>query len=209
MKRTLTALLLLSAVVANAQEIVLQPTLLSVIQMKDEEGSSDIYLVPMIPIVVGDYYGEVRYNYDFEYTVGAYAGKTYRPLQNKKHNITPQVGLLAGKVNGASIQVYYSYETSKVSLSFQNQYSMPFKTNEDVCPYYYNWSSLGYNFSRKVTAGLSAQLYLSDITNYVDGGWYISFRHKSISMFLFDFNAYQSDKHFIALGIQKTLQISK
>jgi hypothetical protein len=70
MKKILMGLLLLSIVVANAQEIVFQPTLLSAIQMNDEEGSSGIYLIPMIPIVVGDYYGEVRYNYDFENTVG-------------------------------------------------------------------------------------------------------------------------------------------
>jgi hypothetical protein len=204
-----TFLVLLFGLKLCAQErsLTILPTMLSAVQVELEEQEDRVYWIPIVPVMLDEFYGEVRFNYDFENTLGVYAGKTFKPLKNKNHSVIPQVGVLVGEVKGASLQLYYLYETASVSVNFQNQYSQPFSGNEENAAYYYNWSSAGINVTKKFSVGLSAQLYCSNMVRYVDSGLYVSFRHKNFQAFLFDFNFYHPEQHFLIVGVQQVIDL--
>lgn len=159
-------------------------------------------IIPVVPLSFGRYYTEVRYNYDFRNTVAFYLGKSFSNNRQVRQSLIPQVGVLIGDFNGGAIQFYYRVESKRIELNFQNQYSVNAQSSSNR--FYYNWSSIELKLTQHISVGGSTQLYYSSYNqddNYNDNGVFVGVRKSRFYFFLFDFNAYNSGKHYLLTGL--------
>ena len=75
-------------------------------------------MIPYVSVTAGSYYGELRYNYDYDHTLGIYAGKTFYLTADSSQSLIPQVGWLSGDIHAGSLQAYYILDTRKFFLEF-------------------------------------------------------------------------------------------
>lgn len=161
-------------------------------------------LIPYVSVTSGSYYAELRYNYDYDHTLGIYAGKTYYLNKDSTQSIIPQVGWLSGDIHAGSIQAYYILDTKKLFLEFDNQFSFRFNNKKNI---YYNWLSASYHISSVFSAGVATQWYVGPGGNYGDNGLFISFAKDDYVLSLYDFDAYDMRRHYIAIELWKDITL--
>lgn len=154
--------------------------------------------IPYVSVASGKYYTELRYNYDYDNTFGAYIGKTYYIDKDSTESLIPQVGWLWKGINAGSTQLYYTLEKKKLSIEFENQYSFTSRKNKNI---YYNWLTAGYKVNPVFSAGVSEQLYIGPGKNYNDNGVFICFHKAGYVISLYDFNAYNLHRHYVAIEL--------
>ena len=72
----------------------------------------------------GNWYGEIRYNYEEAKTFSFYAGKTFAGGKRAAYNITPMAGYSTGVFTGLSLAVNTDVEWNSLYFSAQSQYSV-------------------------------------------------------------------------------------
>ena len=131
------------------------------------------------------YYAEIRYNYDYDNTLGVYAGKIFYLDKDSTQSLIPQVGWLSGDIQAGSAQAYYILDSRKLFVEFDNQFSYRFNHKKNI---YYNWLAAGYHLSNWFGAGVATQWYVGPGGNYGDNGLYVAFTKDDYVLSLYDFN---------------------
>lgn len=162
-------------------------------------------LIPYISATAGSYYAELRYNYDYDHTLGIYAGKTYYLDKDSTQSLIPQVGWLTGDIHAGSIQAYYILDTRKLFIEFDNQFSFRFNNGKNI---YYNWLSASYHIASLFSAGAATQWYAGPGGNYGDNGLFIAFAKDDYVLSLYDFDAYDKRRHYVAIELWKDIIFS-
>ena len=101
------------------------------------------------------WYFEGRYNYEEAKTVSIYAGKTFEHQSTFSYAITPLVGIVTGKFNGAAVAENATIEYKKFMFSIQSQYT--FSIENRAQNFIYGWADLSYLLFPGFSAGLSLQ----------------------------------------------------
>lgn len=156
-------------------------------------------LIPYIPFSKGNFYGEVRYNYDRNGTLGVYGGRSFLIEKKALHIFTPQLGLLAGDYIGTSVQFYYNLIHPAVEFNLTNQYSVIFN---DRPSFYFNWSDLQFPVFEKFRAGATLQVFWDEEIRLIDPGILIGYRTDKFYAMLSSFNPWDAEKHFLFFAVQ-------
>ena len=156
-------------------------------------------LIPYIPFSKGNFYGEVRYNYDRNGTLGIYGGRSFKTGKKASHILTPQLGVLAGDYVGGSFQFYYNLIHPKVEFNLTNQYSVILN---DRPSFYFNWSDLQFPILKTFRAGATLQIFWDDTIRLVDPGILIGYRTDNFYAMLSSFNPWDAKKHFLFFAVQ-------
>jgi len=161
-------------------------------------------LIPYIPFSKGGFYGELRYNYDRNGTLGIYGGRSWSYGKNAVQLLTPQAGILVGDYRGISFQLYYSVIHRAIEFNFTNQYSWIFNNRPD---FYFNWSDLQFPVLKVWRIGLSTQIFADNTIRTYDLGPMAGFRKNSWYAMVTLFNPWKWDKHFLFFAIQKQIYL--
>ena len=159
-------------------------------------------LIPYLPVQYGNFYGEVRYNYDRNGTWGLYGGTSRAFGAQTTHVVTPQIGVVLGDYQGISVQFYYSLIHPKVEFNLTNNYVKVFNHHPN---YYFNWSDLQFPIATVWRAGLSTQIFLDKKVKTYDLGPMMAFRNKGWYAMLTYFNPWAQNKDYWFFAIQKSI----
>lgn len=185
----------------DTSEWIFSPALIGGIfpQYKYELKNYNPLLIPYLPFSKGDFYGELRYNYDRNGTFGIYAGKSFVTGKNATHIITPQLGAIIGDYKGISLQFYYNLIHPKLEFNLTNNYAYVFNDRPN---YYFNWTDVQFPILEKLRAGATIQIFADDKIQTYDPGVLIGYRTEKFYAMLSSFNFWDSDKHYIFFAIQ-------
>ena len=156
-------------------------------------------LIPYIPFSKGNFYGEVRYNYDRNGTLGLYGGRNFMVGKTGLNIFTPQIGILLGDYQGASFQFYYNLIHPKVEFNLTNQYSVILNDRPN---FYFNWSDIQFPIFNKFRAGATVQIFWDNTIRMIDPGILIGYRTDKLYLMLSSFNPWDKEKHFIFFAVQ-------
>ena len=163
-------------------------------------------LIPYLPISKGDFYGEVRYNYDRNATLGLYGGKSFVRGMKATHILTPQLGALIGDYKGLSLQFYYNLIHPKVEFNLTNNYAFVFNERPD---FYFNWTDIQFPVFKRFRAGATVQIFADEIIQTCDPGVLIGYKTEKLYLMLSSFNSWNADKHYLFFAVQYILKTKK
>jgi hypothetical protein len=101
-------------------------------------------------------YTEFRYNYEERKTASVYIGKNFSRDSVLSYSITPMLGWVFGKFNGASVALNADADYKKFFISVQTQYTASKDGGTDN--FFYTWAETGYEPVDWFYAGVSTQL---------------------------------------------------
>lgn len=154
-----------------------------------------------------NWYGEVRYNYEEVATFSFNAGKTFSNDGNISYSITPTVGVVAGRLNGASMGMNTEVDYKNLFFSSESQYT--FSAQSKYADFLFNWSELCYQATSHIYTGLALQLtHLYKTANTWEPGVMIAFSFNKFTFPLYAFSPANSKRYFV-LGINWEWQRSK
>lgn len=199
---------------SNAQDppnVVLSPALYIVsappVQPDSTTVPNGLKWIGSLPVSIGNFYGEIRYNYDADHTLGLYGGRTVSVGTRLVQSFTTQLGFLFGDFQGASFQVYYQLATRCFELNSQQQYSVSWQRGNS--PFYYTWSDAQWKAGRHLRVGASVQVSRSNTDSYTDGGLLIGYKMPHLYVSLYHFNAYRPSQSYAVLAIQYDLPFGR
>jgi hypothetical protein len=102
-------------------------------------------------------YGEIRYNYDAERTLGVSAGHSFSGglVNGPGWSVTPMIGLVAGATQGWSVGFNASLERGSFSFSSADQ--LIGSVNGHGTAALYSWSEAGRQMDKLLYVGISVQ----------------------------------------------------
>ena len=150
-------------------------------------------------------YAELRYNYEDLNTISLYGGKTFEGGKNLQFAITPMLGVSIGNFKGVSLATNTELDWKNIYLSSQTQYS--FSTINAEADFFFTWSELAYNISRKVFAGLALQFTRQQGINDAEPGFVAGLNIKNTSIPFYAFSPFGKKKYFI-IGINYEFNIN-
>ena len=136
----------------------------------------------------GGWYTECRYNYEEERTAGFSADKTFSKENVFSYSITPEVGLVLGKLQGFSLGLNTSLSWKR--LSFCSSLLNTSRLEQDAGGNsLFNWSELNIQISKHLFAGATMQLSSSrcTIVSREPGGQLgVLFKNWAFPIYVFD-----------------------
>ena len=146
-----------------------------------------------------NWYAEVRYNYDEVGTLSVNAGKTFSKKGTVSYTITPLAGVVAGRLNGASLGVNAELDYKNLFFSSESQYT--FSSESRYPDFLFNWSELGYQVTTRIYTGLALQMTrLYKTGNICEPGIMLGFSFDQFTFPLYAFNPLSNNRYFV-LGI--------
>jgi hypothetical protein len=106
------------------------------------------------------WYSECRYNYEEERTAGFSIGKTFSKENVFSYSVTPEVGLVIGRLQGASLGLNTSLSYKRLSFSSSALYTAGLK-KEDAGHSFFTWSELNIRIIKYLYAGVTVQVSTS------------------------------------------------
>lgn len=145
------------------------------------------------------FYTEMRYNYEELNTASVYAGKSFSRDSALNFTVTPMLGLVFGKYNGASVALNAEAEYKKIFMSVQTQYTISRTGAADN--FFYTWAETGYQPVKWFYAGVSAQLTKIHVEKAEpEYGALIGFNIKKINIPVYIFSPFSKTQNLI-IGI--------
>jgi hypothetical protein len=154
----------------------------------------------------GNWYAELRYNYEDAQTISLYGGKIIEGGNDLEYSITPMIGFSAGLFTGISFATNAEAEWKNFYLSSQTQYSMAVKENCEN--FFFSWSELGYNVSRHFFAGLAMQYTGQKGIHDFEPGFVAGVTLKNFSFPFYIFSPFDSGRYFV-LGVNYEYNFKK
>jgi hypothetical protein len=149
----------------------------------------------------GNWYAEIRYNYEDNRTLSLYTGRTFaHDGRRLSYSVTPLVGGVVGKFKGGSAGL--NLELDFMNLFFESQSQYSFGLDGESADFIFSWSELGYRLQPWLFGGLSAQhtfLY-QDESNLLEPGIFLGVEFGAWTFPLYSFASPGSDPLFV-LGI--------
>ncbi len=99
--------------------------------------------------------GEIRYNYEELETISLLAGKMFSFDGELSYSVTPLAGIVLGKMKGGLVGSDMTMNYKDLFFSSEPQYT--FSVEDRSENFFFNWSELGYDFSKIVYAGVALQ----------------------------------------------------
>lgn len=138
---------------------------------------------------------EARYNYEALKTFSFYAGRSFSHNGIFSWTITPMVGFLAGNFKGSSAAINVDIESKNFFLSSLPEFALSMThTNTN---FFYNWSELGYNISKRVYAGITLQQTIGGPGKETEAGVTTGFRIKNFTFPVYLFAPFKQTQYFI------------
>lgn len=189
--------------------VTLYPTLYAMSYLRAQPDSvAGSTLIGSMPVVVGRFYGEVRYNYDAPHTLGLYGGRAFTFGHSKwSHNLSAQLGVLGGGYRGISTQLYYQLSTDKMEISSQQQYSVSGQSGQP--PFYYTWSDVQWKAGKHLRAGLSVQVSRQTCESSIDGGLLVGCQLPRLTLGIYLFRIHQPDQRYAYLAAQYSISLAR
>lgn len=197
---------------ANSQDstIHLSPILLGAWFTASPTDWSSDYLLPStnplmildVPMVIGNFYGELRLNYDRNNTWGFYTGRIFSREGRALHIVTPQVGVILGDYMGIAPQLYYNVVHPYFEFNLTNHYAFTWNDRPD---FYFNWTDLQIPMFKKFRIGPTVQIFHDANLTTVDPGILIGIRTPGWYAMIATFNPHDATKHFLFFVIQKNI----
>jgi hypothetical protein len=106
---------------------------------------------------------DARYNFDQKETGAAYVGKTFG---NAKLTAVPAAGVLFGKYNGISPQLYLMVNTGRLSLFTMHQYVK--RLGSESNDFQYHWIDALFIVNKHLSVGPDYQVYHEPNSGYVE-----------------------------------------
>jgi hypothetical protein len=108
-------------------------------------GRQPLYAAPVVQYQgTHNWYAEARYNYEDLKTFSAYGGYTFaRDSGNWSYTVTPMMGLIAGKLQGAAGGLTAELDYKSLYISTESQYCVSSQSREEN--FFYTWSEAGYH----------------------------------------------------------------
>lgn len=154
-----------------------------------------------------NWYAEVRYNYDELETFSFNAGKTFSKDGLISYSVTPLVGAVAGKFNGALLGM--NAELNYKNLFFSSESQSTFSSENKQANFSSNWSELGYQATSNIYTGLALQLTrLYQTENAWEPGVMLGFSFNKFTFPVYAFNPLTDKKYFV-VGINWQWQHSR
>ncbi len=171
--------------------------------------------VPMVHLQSpGNFYAELRYNYEDAKTLSLYAGKTFLGGNDLEYKITPMVGYSTGRFTGISFAVNADVEWKNLFISSQTQSGMSLRKNDTLSAkknagdFFYSWSELGYNLTDHFFGGVSVQDTRQTGGNIFETGILAGLRFKNLCFPFYVFNPFHQDRYFI-LGVNYEFSLKR
>jgi hypothetical protein len=155
----------------------------------------------------GNWYAELRYNYEDAQTLSLYGGKIIEGGNDLEYSITPMIGFSSGLFTGISFATNAEAEWKNFYLSSQTQYSMAVKENCEN--FFFSWSELGYNVSRHFFTGLAMQYTGQEGIHDFEPGFVAGLSLKSFSFPFYVFSPFHSDRRYFVLGVNYEYNFTK
>ncbi|MBL7701640.1 MAG: hypothetical protein JNM14_05290 [Ferruginibacter sp.] len=140
---------------------------------------------------------EFRYNYEERKTASVYIGKNFSRDSVLSYSITPMLGWVFGKYNGASLALNADADYKKFFVSVQTQYTVSKDGAADN--FFYTWAEAGYEPVAWFYAGVSTQLTkVYKEKNITEFGVLAGFNIKNITVPVYVFSPFSKERNFIA-----------
>ncbi len=162
----------------------------------------------IVPIIYlqspGNFYGELRYNYEEAKTISLFAGKSFTGGGNFEYKLTPMAGYSTGRFKGVSLAINAEGEWKNFFISSQTQYSIAtMKTDslmvkKNADDFFFSWSETGYGFGEHFFAGLSVQYTRQAGDNIIEPGLLTGLNFQNLSFPFYVFNPFNSNRYFVA-----------
>ena len=162
----------------------------------------------------GNFYGELRYNYEEGKTISLFAGKTFSGGHDLEYELTPMAGCSTGRFTGFSLAANTDMEWKNFFFSSQAQYSKSVKRKDSLnlktnaADFFYSWSELGYNFTEHFFTGVSLQDTRQAGENICEPGILAGFSIKKLCFPFYVFRPFRADRYFI-MGITYQIDLKK
>ena len=117
--------------------------------------TSPSFIAPIFTVDKGNIHLEKRYNYESLKTGSIWFGYNFEGGDDFNYIITPMVGGLIGRIDGAAGGLEVTLNYFKFQLYSEMEYVFDFKSSSDN--FFYNWTDLTYTPFNWLWAGLSAQ----------------------------------------------------
>ena len=145
------------------------------------------------------FYTELRYNYEDSKTVSLYFGKNFSGGKELNFDITPMLGVVAGRYNGGSFAMNMELEYKRIFLSADAQYTVHKSRHSDN--FFFSWSELTYHSLKWLFTGISVQqTKLNRQETETEYGMLLCIATKKISFPVYLFSPFSNDQNFI-IGI--------
>jgi hypothetical protein len=144
-----------------------------------------------------NFYTEARYNYEELNTGSLYMGRSFNGGKKAEYSVTPMLGIVFGKYNGASAALNTDIDYNRFNFSAQLQYTV--NTADKAQNFFYNWSEISCRFLKKMYGGISiqqTQLYQTELATQT--GLLLGFSSGKITVPVYLFNIAQKQKSLTA-----------
>lgn len=162
----------------------------------------------------GNWYAELRYNYEDAKTLSLCGGKTFSGGNKLEYNITPMAGYSTGHFTGLSLAFNAEAEWKAFYISSQTQYSIATKKNDSLTVknnaenFFFSWTELGYTISDHFFAGLSMQYTRQAGSTIFEPGLLAGLTFKNLSFPFYVFSPFRPGRYFI-LGVNYEFSFKK
>jgi hypothetical protein len=146
----------------------------------------------------GDWYAEMRYNYEDNHTFSLYTGRTFAHEGDRlAYSVTPLVGGVVGKFKGGSIGLNLTLDYNNLFFESQSQYS--FGVDGESLDFLFAWSDVGYQVRPWLFGGISVQnTYLcQDESSLVEPGIFLGVELGAWSFPIYTFAPPAGDPFFV------------
>ncbi|MEO6289352.1 MAG: hypothetical protein ABIO76_05505 [Ginsengibacter sp.] len=146
-----------------------------------------------------NWYGEMRYNYEELQTMSLIVGKMFSNDRSLSYSVTPLSGVVLGKFKGGLIGSNITLDYKNLFFSSEAQYT--FSVEKKTEDFFFNWSELGYSFTKLLYAGVALQVtHPYELKNNWEPGLMMGLEYKSWTFPLYVFNPGAQNRNFV-LGV--------
>ncbi|MBC7949110.1 MAG: hypothetical protein H7Y42_14590 [Chitinophagaceae bacterium] len=154
----------------------------------------------------GNWYGEIRYNYEDAKTLSLYIGKTFSGGRKLEYSFTPMTGYSTGRFTGLSIGINADVEWKNLYLSAQSQYSRSRLGKETS--FTFSWSEVGINLSDHLFGGVSLQYTRLLHETTFEPGVVAGISIRGFELPIYVFKPFSPERYFV-LGISYEFSIGR
>ena len=145
------------------------------------------YAQPTVTADRGALHLEVRYNYEGLKAGSAWVGWNVGTGEKLRLDATLMVGGVVGDTRGVAPGYELTLSYGRFELYSEGEYV--FDTDDSANDFFYNWAQLGYSPLEWLSVGLASQRTRAYQTSLdVQRGFFVGFKHKSLSLNVFVFN---------------------
>jgi len=160
---------------------------------------SDGHLIPIIYADRGPLHLELRHNYEDLDTTSIFAGWTFAGGETVEYAVTPLLGAVAGDTDGVAPGVEFDVGWRRLAWYTEAEYLFDSHDRDD--DFFYSWSTLTYEFSDRLSAGIvTERTKLVDTDYEYQRGLALSFSLAGLGFSLYAYN-FTSDDFYAVFAV--------